>query len=86
MFYLNDQTAIIDTPGIKELGLDEIEREELYHYFPEMRALFGECRFHNCLHENEPGCAIIKAVKQGEIALSRYESYLSMLNVWDNRR
>jgi ribosome biogenesis GTPase len=86
MFSLNATTHVIDTPGIKELGLSEIEKEELSHYFPEMRALFGQCKYHNCQHVSEPSCAIQEAVQADEIALSRYESYLSMMAGDDNRR
>jgi len=69
---------LIDTPGIRELGIFDIRPEELGHYFVEMRALLNQCKFHNCRHVNEPGCAVIKAVEEGEIELSRYESYLSI--------
>lgn len=86
MFEIAANTFIIDTPGIKELGLIDIEKEELSHYFPEMRELLGECKFHNCLHVNEPKCAIKQAVIEGKIAESRYISYLSMLEDDDNRR
>ena len=86
MFRLRENTYVIDTPGIKELGLVDIPTEELPDYFPEIRKLRGECRFHNCTHTQEPGCAIIDAVEAGEIATSRYESYLSMLWSEDNRR
>ena len=86
MFKVSDNTHIIDTPGIKELGLAEIERDELSHYFPEMRKLLGQCRFHNCLHVNEPGCAMLEALEKEEILPSRFESYLSMLAGEDNRR
>lgn len=86
MFELAPDTFIIDSPGIKELGLIEIEKEEIGHYFPEMRELLGECRFHNCLHIDEPRCAVKAAVEEGSIALSRYESYLSMVGGQDNRR
>ncbi|NQW26366.1 MAG: ribosome small subunit-dependent GTPase A [Flammeovirgaceae bacterium] len=86
MFSLNPTTHIIDTPGIKELGLAEIQTAELSHYFPEMRNFLGQCKFHNCLHISEPSCAIQEAVKSGEIALSRFESYLSMMENDDNRR
>lgn len=79
MFELGDNTYIIDTPGIKELGLFEIGEEELSHYFPEMRELLGQCKFHNCKHLNEPKCAVIEKVKTGEIAESRYQSYVKML-------
>jgi ribosome biogenesis GTPase / thiamine phosphate phosphatase len=86
MFELAPNTFIIDSPGIKELGLSEIKMEELSHYFPEMRALLNECKFHNCRHIDEPKCAIKNAVESGEIAISRYESYLSMASGQDNRK
>lgn len=86
MFELADNSFIIDTPGIKELGLIDIEKEELSHFFPEMRALMGECKFNNCKHINEPKCAVIEAVGEGKIAASRYMSYLSMIDDDDNRR
>ncbi|WP_461075530.1 ribosome small subunit-dependent GTPase A [Spirosoma flavus] len=86
MFELAPDTFIIDTPGIKELGLIDTEKEEISHYFPEMRDRLNECRFHNCLHINEPGCAIKDAVAEGDIAESRYMSYLSMMEGSDNRR
>lgn len=69
---------LIDTPGIRELGIFDIQPEELGHYFREMRDLMNQCRFNNCRHVNEPGCAVLKAVEGGEIDLSRYESYLSI--------
>ncbi len=71
---------IIDTPGIKELGLVDMEKEEIADYFPEMRALRNECKFNNCMHINEPKCAVLEAVEKGEIAASRYNSYLSIIN------
>ncbi|MVM39417.1 ribosome small subunit-dependent GTPase A [Spirosoma sp. HMF3257] len=86
MFELAPDTYIIDTPGIKELGLMDTSKEEVSHYFPEMRDRLNQCRFHNCLHFNEPGCAIKEAVAEGEIAESRYMSYLSMIEGGDNRR
>lgn len=86
MFELSPGTFIIDTPGIKELGLVEIEKAELGHYFPEMRELLNECRFDNCIHYNEPKCAVKEGVADGAIAESRYMSYLSMLEGGDNRR
>jgi len=69
---------LIDTPGIRELGIFDIRPEELGHYFREMKAMLNQCRFNNCRHVNEPGCAVIKAVEHGDIELSRYESYLSI--------
>ena len=78
-------TYLIDTPGIKELGLVDVPAAELAGYFPEMRALLGQCRYHNCRHVHEPGCAVIAAVDQGQLAVPRYESYLSILADEDNR-
>jgi ribosome biogenesis GTPase len=86
MFELPNKTFIIDSPGIKELGLVDIANEELAHYFPEFRDLLGQCKFHNCLHINEPKCAVKDAVEAGEISESRYMSYLSMFENDDNRR
>lgn len=86
MFEIAPKTFIIDTPGIKELGLVDIAPEELGHYFPEMRDRLGNCKYHNCQHTNEPGCAIKAAVEARQISFTRYESYLSMLSDQDNRR
>lgn len=86
MFEIDDETFIIDSPGIKELGLADMEKEEISHYFPEMRELLGECRFHNCLHIDEPKCAVKDGVVEGTIAESRYSSYLSMVLGEDNRK
>jgi ribosome biogenesis GTPase / thiamine phosphate phosphatase len=80
MHPLNYGGYIIDTPGIKELGLVDMEKEEIGDYFPEMRALKSQCKFNNCLHLNEPKCAVIQAVENGEIAASRYNSYLGIMN------
>jgi len=85
MFELPQRGYIIDTPGIRELGVIDIEKNELSHFFPEMRALLNQCRFNSCRHINEPGCAVIKAVEEGQIELSRYESYLSIYNGNDTR-
>jgi len=71
---------IIDSPGIKELGLVEMKKEEVGHYFPEIRALMNECKFNNCLHINEPKCAVIRAVEAGELNEERYHSYIKILN------
>ena len=86
MFYVAENTWVIDTPGIKELGLADMEEDPLDHYFPEMRALLGECRFHNCTHIHEPGCAVMDAVGAEKIAASRYESYLGMLSEDETHR
>lgn len=76
---------LIDTPGIRELGIVDIEKEELSHFFVEMRERLNQCRFNNCRHVNEPGCAVLKAVENGEIEPSRYESYLSIYHGNDTR-
>ncbi len=81
MFDIPDLSArLIDTPGIREFGLVDISRQELSHYFPEMRALLGDCQFNNCLHMNEPGCAIKKALGEGVLSADRYISYCVMLD------
>lgn len=71
---------IIDTPGIQEFGIADISKYELSQYFREMNEYRAHCKFNSCMHINEPGCAVIKAVEEGEIAMSRYESYLSIYN------
>ena len=76
---------LIDTPGIRELGIVDIEKEELSHFFVEMRDRLNQCKFNNCRHINEPGCEVIKAVEAGEIEPSRYESYLSIYHGNDTR-
>src|SRR5688572_21881919 len=87
MFEIAKNTFVIDTPGIKEWGLVNMNSQELSDYFPEMRDLRLSCKFGSkCLHVNEPKCAIIPAVERGTIAYSRYESYLSMLSGKDNRK
>ncbi|MBN1251362.1 MAG: ribosome small subunit-dependent GTPase A [Bacteroidales bacterium] len=80
MFELQENTYIIDTPGIKGFGLVDLEKENLSTYFPEMLKLQGKCKFYNCTHTHEPNCAIIKAVENNEVDSSRYKSYLSLLN------
>jgi ribosome biogenesis GTPase len=71
--------SIIDTPGMREFGLVDISRQELSHYFPEMRSLIQECKFNNCLHQSEPGCAIKNALEEGNIYEDRYNSYCNIL-------
>lgn len=70
---------IIDTPGIRELGIVDMEKQELSHYFLDMQPFLTGCRFNNCLHVQEPGCAVVEAVEDGKITVERYESYLAML-------
>lgn len=80
MYPLAGGGAVIDTPGIKGFGLIDIDEAELWHYFPEMMRVAPACRFYNCTHTHEPGCAVAEAVKAGEIAWPRYESYLKILD------
>lgn len=87
MFELEKGTFIIDTPGIKELGLMDMMPEEISDNFPEMQPLREQCKFgYRCLHLKEPGCAVIKALEAGTIASSRYASYISMVEGDDNRK
>ena len=80
MYFLEMENGrIIDTPGIKGFGTIDFEREEVSHYFREIFHVGHECRFSNCTHTNEPGCAVQEALIKGSIAISRYESYLSLL-------
>jgi ribosome biogenesis GTPase / thiamine phosphate phosphatase len=76
---------VIDTPGMREFGLVDITRQELSHYFPEMARLINECQFNNCLHINEPGCAVKEAVAEGKINEERYVSYYNILESIDER-
>lgn len=86
MYPLAGGGAVIDTPGIKGFGLIDIGEGELWHYFPEMMRTGRDCRFYNCTHTHEPGCAVTAAVMRGEIAPMRYESYLKMLDDDDKYR
>jgi len=79
MFDLPLGGSVIDTPGMREFGLVDVSRQELSHYFPEMRERLGNCQFNNCLHTNEPGCAIKEAVSNGQIHEDRYVSYVNIL-------
>ncbi len=76
---------LIDTPGIRELGVFDIEPQDLGRLFPEFRERMGDCRFHNCRHINEPGCAVLVALEAGEIEPSRYDSYLSIYHGYETR-
>ena len=80
MYDLPSGGHLIDTPGIRGIGVVDIEPEELGNYFPEFLKLKPLCKFNNCVHINEPNCAVKKALDEGEIALSRYNSYLSIFN------
>lgn len=79
MFELKDGGYIIDTPGIRGFGMTDMEDEPLFHYFPEIFRISASCKYHNCIHVNEPGCAVIGAVESGEISPSRYNSYQNLL-------
>ncbi len=79
MHKLSFGAYIIDTPGIRSFGLVDLEKSHLGHYFPEIRIHMEQCRFHNCQHVNEPGCAIIEAVSKTIISENRYANYLAML-------
>lgn len=83
MFFLPEGGALIDTPGIKGFGTFDMQREEVAHYFREIFATGADCRFGNCTHTHEPGCAVREAVDAGRIAATRYISYLSMLDDHD---
>ena len=78
--------AIIDTPGVKAFGTIDFERAEVAHYFPEIFKISADCRFNNCTHTHEPGCAVLEAVENGVIAPSRFSSYLSILDEDPNNK
>ncbi|HOY32141.1 MAG TPA: ribosome small subunit-dependent GTPase A [Bacteroidales bacterium] len=80
MICLKSGGYIIDTPGIKEFGLIDFKREDLTHYFPEFFKLLRQCKFYNCTHITEPGCAVKEALTKGTVSLSRYKNYLSIFN------
>ena len=86
MYFLPQGGALIDTPGIKGFGTFDMEREEVSHYFREIFRTSDDCRFGNCTHTHEPGCAVLQAVADGHIAESRYTSYLSMLEDKDENK
>lgn len=81
-----DKGYLIDTPGIKEFGILDIGEQELSHYFVEMRAYLGQCKYNNCTHVNEPGCKVIEQLEAGYIHPYRYESYLKILDEEDSHR
>ena len=80
MFDLSDKIKIIDTPGIKGFGLVDMDSNEIKNYFPEFKNLNGNCKYNNCLHLNEPNCAVINALNLNKISESRYKSYLNLIN------
>ena len=83
MHALPDGGFLVDTPGIKGFGLVTLELDTLNHHFPEFFRRLPECKFHNCVHDKEPGCAVVQAVKEGDIAESRHRNYLEMLAEFD---
>ncbi len=85
MFDLDDTSQVIDTPGVREFGLVDITKKELSHYFPEMCKLLVNCQFNNCMHINEPGCAVKKEVGIGKVSEERYVSYLTILDTMEDK-
>jgi ribosome biogenesis GTPase len=85
MFELKEGGFLIDTPGIRGFGVIDMAKEEISHYFPEMFNLLKECRYFNCTHTHEPGCAVKQAVQEGIVPVSRYESYLSLMEEEDTK-
>lgn len=85
MHTISPGTFVIDTPGIKGYGMVDIEKEELFHFFPEIFKQSQECKFNNCLHLNEPNCSVIAAVEKGEISSSRYQSYINLLGDFSSK-
>ncbi len=79
MFELGIGGSVIDTPGIRGFGITDMEDEPLYHYFPELFKVSTGCKYHNCIHVNEPECAVMRALESGRISWSRYKSYLNLL-------
>ncbi len=86
MFHLPFGGKIIDTPGMREFAMMDIEPHELSHYFPEMKALLNHCRFNNCMHIEEPGCAVKTAVEENKISPERYINYLNILGTIENKK
>jgi ribosome biogenesis GTPase len=80
MYDLPKGGRLIDTPGMREFAIADISKQELSHYFPEMRAVMNDCQFNDCMHINEPGCAVKKAVMKADIHEERYVSYLTILD------
>ncbi len=84
MHKLDFNAYIIDTPGIRAFGIVDLDKEVISHYFPEMRQLIGKCKYHNCQHLNEPKCAVKDAVENGEIAESRFNTYIQLMTEDEN--
>ena len=79
MHFASFGARIIDTPGVREFGIMDFLPEEISHYFVEMAALLPHCKFNNCMHEKEPGCAVVAAYHAGKISEERYISYLNIM-------
>jgi len=86
LFALPEGGDLIDTPGIKEFGILDVEDNELSHYFPEMRKYLGQCKYNNCTHVNEPGCVVLQKLEKGFIHPYRYQSYVNILHEEDSHR
>jgi len=86
MFRYAEGSYLIDTPGIKELGIMDLEENEVGLFFPDIKVHAENCKYYNCTHLHEPGCAVLEAVQEGQIAISRFKSYISILEGDDNRR
>lgn len=85
LFPLSFGGQVVDTPGLRGFGVVDMDKAEIYHFFPELFRTAAGCRFHNCMHINEPGCAVIDAVASEQIDSGRYRSYLSLYQGDDNR-
>lgn len=79
MFELSMGGYMIDSPGIRGFGMTDMEDEPLFHYFPEIFKISARCKYHNCIHVNEPDCAVLQAIESGQVSNSRYNSYLNLL-------
>ncbi|GAA0878488.1 ribosome small subunit-dependent GTPase A [Algoriphagus jejuensis] len=86
LFVLPEGGDLIDTPGIKEFGILDVDDNELSHYFPELRKYLGQCKYNNCTHINEPGCVVLQKLEEGFIHPYRYQSYVNILNEEDSFR
>ena len=85
MFEFESSGWIIDTPGIRGFGTVDMQKEELYHFFPEIFEKADNCRYHNCTHSHEPDCAVVSAVEEGKISFMRYNNYISLLTDNDEK-
>ena len=79
MHFWNFGGSVIDTPGVREFAMIDVQKEEIQHYFPEIFRVGRSCKFHNCMHINEPRCAVLENIESGEIEESRYMTYLKLM-------